>query len=255
MIKKFTILTSSYNCYKYLPDWYKSICFQTYRPLEVVLVNDHSKDKTKNLIEGFTKGFKEVDIDFKYLKNSKRNFCGTSYSIGLENVTGNYIGILDSDDMLEPFACEYVAGLYEKYSEVTWLYTQHNKYNRKMKRIIKRGTSCAPPPKKSLLYLSNKRVRAFSHWRTFSDRVPHKERIFKRGLRCAVDKYMGYKLEELGIGMFVDKVCYRFRTRSRYEKSISSSEPMTKIHAKLVCMFKKRRLKGNKNFPILEHKK
>ena len=45
--KKFTILTSAYNSSLYLNEWAKSIIKQDYRPLEVVLVNDRSKDNTK----------------------------------------------------------------------------------------------------------------------------------------------------------------------------------------------------------------
>ena len=65
----------------------------------------------------------------------------------------------------------------------------------------------------------------YSHWRTFSTRVPRLHKIFKDGLRCAVDKYMAYRLEEVSGGLFAPRICYRYRhgvprAISRIERSI-----------------------------------
>ena len=43
---KFTILTSAYNSSKFMQSWAKSILVQKHRPLEVIFVNDCSKDDT-----------------------------------------------------------------------------------------------------------------------------------------------------------------------------------------------------------------
>ena len=55
MNNKFTIITASSNKYPYLKDWMESIIEQKYRPLEVVMVDDCSEDKTRKLIKIFRK--------------------------------------------------------------------------------------------------------------------------------------------------------------------------------------------------------
>jgi len=252
MNKKFTILTASYNCAKYLPELAESVVKQTYRPIEHIIVNDKSTDNTLKVIEDIKKIYKKHDIEFKFINSSKKLYCGSAYRLALKNATGNYFGVLDSDDMLEPFACEYISEIYEKYPQVAWIYTQYNKYNKKANRIIKKGFCSHPGKNESLLSMGKKRIHKFSHWRTFSDRLPNKNKIFQKGLRCCVDKNMGYRMEEQGIGMFVNKICYKYRARSRKEKPIVHSEPLRKTWSEVINITKKRRRRKKiKIFPIL----
>ena len=256
--KTFVILTASRNCARYLPDWASSIISQTYRPISVTLVDDASTDGTSKLIKSIQKSFKENNIDFEYIKSSKRIYCGSAYNLAAKKSRkkGAYFGILDSDDMLEPFACQYVADLYQKYSNVIWIYTQHNKYNRKMDRIIKKGFSGIPPKKKSLLSLGKRRGSlGFSHWRTFSNKVQHPELLFKQKLKGCVDKYMGYRLEETGIGLFTHKICYKFRTRSRGERAISFNQPLRILLEEVMkeAVYRRKYLKP-KHYQIMVYK-
>ena len=45
----------------------------------------------------------------------------------------------------------------------------------------------------------------------FSNKVRNPQILFKEGITCAVDKYMAYKLEEQGVGLFIDRICYRLK--------------------------------------------
>ena len=78
MNNKFTILTASSNKYPYLKDWMESIVAQKYRPLEVIMVDDCSDDKTRKLIKRFRKRFEENDIEFNYFRNNKRLHCSST---------------------------------------------------------------------------------------------------------------------------------------------------------------------------------
>jgi len=254
--KKFSILTSAYNSGLYLNEWAKSIIKQDYRPIEVVFVNDKSKDNTIKLIPEFEKKFKENNIEFVFINNKKRYFCGSGYNVALEKATGSYFGVLDSDDMLESYACSFVVNLYEKYPEVTWLYTQYNKYNKYMNRIIKKGFCKNPSKNKTILDNEKSGTNIFSHWRTFSDKLLQKDTIFKKKLKCCVDKYMGYRMEELGIGMFANKICYRYRTRTKSSRPISFHEPLSRVRWQVILEAKRRRKKEKiKCFSILKCKK
>ena len=250
MNRKFTILTSGRNNGKYIPDWSRSILAQKYRPLEVVYVNDQSGDDTIERLKQAAKAFKENEIEFKTLNNPERYYCGTSYFNGLREVTGGYFGVLDSDDMLEEDAVEYIMRKYDENPTLIWIYTQYsiNKSNMKFRR---KGTSRHPGPGRNLLDLGRRRKHAYSHWRTVClERFPKPDKIFPRGLRCSIDKFMGYRLEEWATGGFVDRICYKYREGAG-PKCISTTEPTKKIWAQVVDEAGRRRKKYNlKAHPI-----
>ena len=80
-----------------------------------------------------------------------------------------------------------------------------------MKKMTK-GFSAHPGKKVSLLSAGRNGRHCFSHWRTYRNLI-NDGTIFKKGLKSAVDKYMGYRLEELGTGGFIDVPMYYYRKR------------------------------------------
>ena len=54
-MKKVTIIVPIYNMEKYLVDCLESILNQSYRELEIILVDDGSTDNSKNIIEKYKK--------------------------------------------------------------------------------------------------------------------------------------------------------------------------------------------------------
>jgi len=250
MNNKFTILTSGRNNATYIDDWVKSILAQEYRPLEVVYVNDNSSDNTVEKLNQLQRAFESNDIGFKLINNPERCYCGTSYHIGLKEVTGGYFGVLDSDDMLEDDAVKYIVAQYLKNPDVTWIYTQFS-INKRDMQFRRKGISRHPGAGNSLLDLGRRRKHAYSHWRTVClNRFTRPDKIFPKKLRCSVDKYMGYRLEEFGQGAFVDRICYKYREGSG-PKCISSSEPTKKVWQQITEEAGKRRKRyGLKAHPI-----
>lgn len=248
--KKFTILSATFNKEPYLMDWADSILSQKYRPLEVVLVDDCSRDNTSNLIKEINRKFVKADISLRYIKNRKRLYCSSSYRRAFKNSDSNFYGVVDADDMLCPNVVEYIMSIYMKYPEIAWIYTQFQICNRKMIEI-KDGFCRLPVGYDSLLASGEKRKHMYSHWRTFSRRCHDIDHLWPQGLRCAVDKYMGYRLEELGPGMFVNKVCYRYR--QNVKNSICVREQTKETWKKLVqAAVIRRQQKGLKPYPIIE---
>jgi glycosyltransferase involved in cell wall biosynthesis len=250
MNDKFTILTSSFNKYSYLKDWSKSIIAQKYRPLEVVMVDDCSDDGTRKLVKRFRKRFAENNISFNYIRNKKRLHCSSSYRRAIENATGDFMGVLDADDMLSDDAVEYIMGKYNRYKDIAWIYTQFSINDVKM-NYIKDGFCRMPTPWGSMLDSGEKRKQVYSHWRTFSKRCTDLSNLLPEGLRCAVDKYMGYRLEELGNGMFINRVCYKYR--QGVNRGIVAKESTKDTWKKLVRGLVENRKKHNiKPYPIIE---
>ena len=95
----------------------QSIADQTYRPIEVVLVNDGGCDLD---IEELRVILGDVSLNYVRLeKNTGRAHAG---NVGIENVKGKYVGFLDDDDEFYP---EHVAVLvaYLEQSDLKVAYT------------------------------------------------------------------------------------------------------------------------------------
>lgn len=96
-MKKISLIIPIYNCAEFLDDCFSSIINQTFKTLdlEVVLVNDGSKDDSAKICKKYAKKYDWLFIDRKENK-------GLSYTRneGISNSTGKYIVFLDSDDYL-----------------------------------------------------------------------------------------------------------------------------------------------------------
>ncbi len=253
--QKFTILTSGYNKGKYLRDWADSILEQKYRPLEVVFANDQSTDNTNNFLQTIEKEFSSANIEFKVLSNKERLHCGASYRNLVGYATGSFFGVLDADDMLVDDAVEYIMGLYNKYDNIAWIYTQYVCCDMNMKK--KRKGFCRLPEKGGcLLTTEDKRIHCFGHWRTFSHKIKRPDKLFGKTLKCSVDKYMGFRLEEFGPGMFANRVCYKYRQHPvGSPNSVSSTKYAIKVWKEVIKEAYQRRKKYKwKPFEIIENR-
>lgn len=93
---KVSIIVPVYNTEKYLERCILSILKQSYKNLELIIINDGSTDGSHKIIEKFTN-----DKRVKYLVNQVASGNpGTPRNIGIKNTSGFYIGFIDSDDWI-----------------------------------------------------------------------------------------------------------------------------------------------------------
>lgn len=85
---KFSIIIPNYNKEEYVRETLDSIFNQTYKNIEVIVIDDGSTDKSIEIINEF---------DVK-LFHTNRKRAGGARNVGLDNATGDYILFLDSDD-------------------------------------------------------------------------------------------------------------------------------------------------------------
>lgn len=95
IMKKVSIIIPAYNAEKYLWDCLNSVCGQTYSNLEIIVIDDGSKDKTREVIEMAS----QKDNRIKKYYNINH---GVSYSrnFGLDSCTGEYVSFVDADDII-----------------------------------------------------------------------------------------------------------------------------------------------------------
>lgn len=239
MTSVFTIITASFNNLKYLNNWMESIIIQDYRPLRVVFVDDCSTDGTESRFEEYGQKIANEDIQLEYIRNSSRSYYGNCLKIGFDNSKGDFFGCLDADDALLPGAVSSVMRKYMERQDVQYIYTQFLSCDINMQNH-KKGFSSIPPSGSSLLEEGSKRKHCYSHFRTFSKRIEKIDKIWANNMKCAVDKFMGYRLEELAQGMFLDRPCYLWRTGR--SDSIGRTEPSIAEWHRVMREARKRRL-------------
>ena len=97
---KISVVTTAYNCERFIEDSINSILSQTYDKFEFIIINDGSTDKTAEIIESF----KDERIKFwSYTDNAgipqRANFA-------IDVAEGKYVAIHDADDISLPFRLE-----------------------------------------------------------------------------------------------------------------------------------------------------
>lgn len=106
-----TILTPSYNRCDCLPVLYQSLEMQTNKDFEWLIVDDGSKDNTKNYIEGIAR-HASFPITYVEKKNGGKH---TALNVGIREIATVLTIIVDSDDTLLPHAVELIHQYYFKY--------------------------------------------------------------------------------------------------------------------------------------------
>lgn len=97
MNKKISVIVAVYNTEKYLDRCIESLLNQTYKNIELVIVEDCSTDSSRKLL----KKYKE-NKNIKVFYNRENRGLSYSRNYGLKKSTGDFIGYIDSDDYVEP---------------------------------------------------------------------------------------------------------------------------------------------------------
>ena len=100
-----SVIVPCYNREKILWRFLESVLSQTYKKLQIIMIDDGSTDKTLEIIKKYKKQFDDEQIIYEYY--SKHN-GGVSSAIneGLKYVKGEFLCWPDSDDWYEPDAME-----------------------------------------------------------------------------------------------------------------------------------------------------
>ena len=96
-MKKVSIIVPVYGVEKYIDKCLDSLVKQSLKEIEVIVVNDGTKDNSQKIIDKYVK--KYPDKIKSYIKENGGQ--GSARNYGLKKATGEYIGYVDSDDFVE----------------------------------------------------------------------------------------------------------------------------------------------------------
>ena len=103
--KLVSVIIPVYNVEDYIEKCISSVINQTYNNMEIILVDDGSKDNSGNICEKYSKSDKRIKVIHK-----KNGGISDARNIGIKNASGIYITFIDSDDFVDN---SYVELLYD----------------------------------------------------------------------------------------------------------------------------------------------
>ena len=106
-----SVIVPIYNVEKYLRKCIDSISNQTYRNLEIILVDDGSPDNCGKICDEYAKEDKRIRVIHK-----KNGGLSDARNAGIDIATGKYITFIDSDDYIENDYVNYLYDLIKKYN-------------------------------------------------------------------------------------------------------------------------------------------
>ena len=105
-----SVVIPVYNVEKYLKECLDSVINQTYKELEIILVDDGSTDNSGKICDEYAK----IDPRIKVV-HQKNMGAGGAKNTGLDLISGDYFSLIDSDDYLEPNYYETLLKSMRKY--------------------------------------------------------------------------------------------------------------------------------------------
>ena len=109
MTEKITVIVPVYNVEDYLDKCLDSVIKQTYKNIEIIVVNDGSTDNSGEICQEYA----QKDNRIIYVEQENGGLSDAR-NAGLERMTGSYVTFVDSDDWIEQ---DYVEVLYNKLTE------------------------------------------------------------------------------------------------------------------------------------------
>ena len=115
-----SIITPSYNSSKFIKDCVASVFSQTYKNWEMIIVDDCSKDNSKEIISELSTKDKRIKPIFL----EKNVGAAKARNVAIRQSKGKYVAFLDSDDLWNPKKLEkQLSFMYE--NEIAFSYTNY----------------------------------------------------------------------------------------------------------------------------------
>lgn len=109
--EKISVIIPVYNVEKYLKFCLDSVLEQSYKNLEIILIDDGSTDGCGKICDEYAL----IDNRIKVIHKINGGLADAR-NVGLKSATGDFIGFLDSDDYIYPTFYEELYGIIQKYN-------------------------------------------------------------------------------------------------------------------------------------------
>lgn len=134
MVHTISIIIPIYNMEAYLSKCLDSVLAQTYPHLQIICVNDSSRDRSQEILDEYAQKDPRIQVIHK-TKNEGVSFARND---GLALATGEYLLFVDGDDWIEPDTCATALETLEQQNAdlVMWSYIREVGSDSRPKRIF-----------------------------------------------------------------------------------------------------------------------
>lgn len=123
---KVSVIVPVYNVEEYIEECIESIVNQTLKEIEIIIVNDGTKDNSMKKIEKYLSDSRIVII------NKENGGISSARNAGLKIARGEYVTFIDSDDFIKITMLEK---LYDQTSDFEIIFSDFIFYNNNSKKI------------------------------------------------------------------------------------------------------------------------
>ena len=109
MFKRVSVIIPNYNAGRYIDKCINSVLNQTYKNIELIIIDDGSIDESLNIIKEYSNKYKNILV----MRQQNLN-ASIARNRGIENASGRYLMFIDSDDILYPDAIKKMVEIIEK---------------------------------------------------------------------------------------------------------------------------------------------
>jgi glycosyltransferase involved in cell wall biosynthesis len=141
-MKKVSVIIPIYRVEQYIAATVESVLAQTYKNLEIIIVDDESPDKSQEICQQFT------DSRIKIIHQKNRGLAGAR-NTGIRHAQGDYIAFLDGDDIWLPHKLEKHLEHLEKFLEVGISFSPSafiNENGDSLENCLRPKLKCITPP-------------------------------------------------------------------------------------------------------------
>lgn len=110
MSELISVIIPAYNSSKYIHRMLKSVCEQTYKNIEIIIIDDGSSDDTLSICNSYAKKDPRINVFHKENEGVTK-----ARDFGISKATGDFLAFLDSDDSIEPDMYEILYNNLKKY--------------------------------------------------------------------------------------------------------------------------------------------
>jgi len=106
-----SIIVPVYNCEKLIEKCINSLISQTYKNIEIIIVDDGSSDKSGEICDRLAEKYNFIKVI-----HQENHGVGVARNVGIDAANGDYITFVDSDDLTEPEMIEEFYASSQKYN-------------------------------------------------------------------------------------------------------------------------------------------
>src|SRR6266704_594323 len=115
-----SVIMPTYNRAKLIDKSIESVLSQTYRRLELIVIDNYSQDETETVV----KSFSDQDPRVRYFKYANHGLVAASRNAGIDAAKGQYLAFLDSDDLWLPEKVQKQVDFLECHKDVFLVYSR-----------------------------------------------------------------------------------------------------------------------------------